>query len=257
MFDEPVSRRAKIIGGILLLVFIVAAAASLVLLGHGRGPKTPADIEALIERSPPDREAMEALKANYPADYRRLLEDAAQAGREHGQQAAAQEAALFMRRFIRSKLDAISAAPDRELQRMGGGQLELIQALREADVTLCARFAISGPPPGQRMPPGALPVLGRLSVYTIEAARAGEQPGRTPRTTLSDEDGRAWLAAMREIDPEVAREIETNTVERQPPAAQCRAGVVIYQAVTRLHGHASANVTAYLVRESINTTGSR
>jgi hypothetical protein len=252
MFDEPVSRRAKIIGGIGLTAIVIGFMVSLVLLLVKRGPLSPADVEAMFERSPPDREATESLKANFPADYQRLLERVAEVSRTDGREAAILETGAFMRRFIGSKANAITAAPVRELQRIGGGQLALIRVLRDENVGLCAQYAISEPPPGTRMPASALPVLAHLSVYVIEAARAGEQPGRTRRTTLSEADSRAWLAAMRAIDPATTHLIETDTVTRQPPEAQCRAGVVVYEAVTHLPAATAANVTAFLVRESIS-----
>jgi hypothetical protein len=252
MFGEPVSRRPRIIGAIGLIALAVALAVGLFLIAQGRGLQRPADVEALFERSPNDREAARALKANFPADYQRLLQRVIDVSHAQGQAAAIRETAAFMERFIRSKTNAIIAAPDRELQRIGGGQLALIRLLRVENVRLCAQYAVSGPAENERVPPAALPILARLSVYIIEAAHAGEQPGRTPRPTLSDADSQAWFAQMRTIDPNVARQIETDTATRQPPQGQCQAGLVLYEAATRLPGHISANVTAYLVRESLN-----
>jgi hypothetical protein len=256
MFDQPVSRRAKIIGAIALVALVIGFVVAIYLVGPGRGTRGPANIEAAFERGP-GAEASRALKANFPDDYQRLLRRASEVTREQGRGAAEREVSLFMERFIHSKANAIMAAPDRELQRIGGGQVTLMHALRDGNVSLCAQYAISGLAPGTRMPPGAVGPLTRLSVYIIEAARAGERPGRTPRPTLSAADQEAWFSAIREIDPTAARHLENDTVRGQPPDAQCRAGIAVYEAVTRLPGPRAANVTAFLVRESMNTSAVR
>ena len=132
----------------------------------------------LFERSPADREAARALKANYPGDYQQLLRRVADASQARGSEAATRETSQFMERFIRSKANAIIAAPDRELQRIGGGQVALIQALRDENVNLCAQYAVRGLTPGTRLSPATIQLLSRLSVFVIEAAqgdRAGEQ----------------------------------------------------------------------------------
>ena len=251
MLGEGRGSRVQIIVAI-ALVALVAAGAIAFFMTRGGAPQSPTDVEALFERSAADRDAARALKANFPDEYRQLLQRVADASRERGREAAVRETSQFMERFIRSKANAIIAAPDRDLQRIGGGQVALIQALRDENVNLCAQYAVRGLTPGTRLSPATLALLSRLSVVVIEAARAGEQPGRRPRPTLSDDDGRAWISALRDIDPAVARQMESNTAISQPPAGQCRAGVVLYEAVTRLPAATAANVTAFLVRESMN-----
>ncbi len=250
MYGEEGNRRTPLIVAIALGVFLIAGAAVFFLTRNG--PQSPADVEALLERSPSDREAARALKANFPADYQRLLTQVAEANRTRGRAAASREMAEFMARFIRSKVNALLAAPDRELQRIGGAQVALVHALRDENVNLCADYSVRGLNPGARISAGTIALLSRLAVFIIEAARAGEQPGRTPRPTLSEADGQAWIAEMRAIDPAVARQIEGSGVGTEPPNVQCRAGVVLYEAVTRLPAARAGNVTAFLIRESLS-----
>lgn len=250
MFDQDGNRRTPLIVGIALAALLIVGTAAFFLTRGVRGPTTSADIEAMLERSPIDRETGRALKANFPADYQQMLDRVAQVDRDRGREAAMREAGLFVARFLRSKANALIAAPDRELQRIGGAQVALIHALRDENVNLCAEYAMRGLSPDTRVSAATIALISRLGVIIVEAARAGDQPGRRPRPTLSEDEQREWIAAMAAIDPAVARQIEGNGFGTAAPAVQCQAGIVLYEAAQRLPGHASANVTAYLVRAS-------
>jgi len=250
--DEADPRRRRLLFIILLAAAaIVALIAGLFLLSPRSSMDTPEGVEAIFERNPSERLAMRALKANFPEDYRQLLGRIADAHRARGREAALQEGSAFMTRFMTAKVAAVAAAPDRNLQRIAGATLALIQVLRDENVALCAQFTMDGLGPGARLSANAMEHLARLSVYIIEAARAGEAPGRTPRPRPGQADIDAWFAAMRAIDPVAARRLENDDGAGQPPASQCRDGVVLYEAVTRLPGPTAANVTAHLVRETI------
>lgn len=250
MFGEDGNRRTSLIVGIALAALLLVGGA-LFLLTRGR-PTTPADIEALFERSPTDRDTARALKANFPADYQQMLDRIARVYRERGRQAAISEGGVFVGQFLHAKTNALIAAPDRELQRIGGAQVTLIHALRDENVNLCADYAMRGLRPDAHVSAPTSALISRLAVVIVEAARAGDQPGRAPRPTLSEEDQRAWFAAMAAIDPVATRQIEGNGLGSESPSVQCHAGVVLYEAAGRLPGQISANVTAYLVRESMN-----
>lgn len=232
----------------LLAVVVVAA---LILWPARRSMDTPAGVEAIFERSPADRDTMRALKANFPNDYRQLLDRMAAAHRGGGNEAAMREGSAFMTRFMNAKISAVTAAPDRSLQRISGASLGLMQVLREENVRLCAQLSMTGLTAETHLSPNALTHLSRLDVYTIEAARAGEAPGRTPRAEISESDYDAWFAAMRAIDPVATRRLETDDGARLPPESQCRDGIVMYEGVMRLPGPIAANVTAHLMRETM------
>lgn len=252
MYGDPDPQRRRtnlflLLGAIGFVALVTAA----IMFWPSRALDTPEGVEATLQRSPSDREAAAALKANFPSDYQELLRSAAAAGRRGGNRAASREAQTFMARFVASKANAVMAAPDRDLQRIGGVQLSLVQALRDENVNLCADYAVRGLGPGARLSAASLALLSRLSVYVIEAARAGERSGRPPRPALTQADAQAWLGAMRAIDPVVAGQIESNSAVSLPPAGQCRAGVVTYEAVTRLPAATAGNITAHLIRESV------
>lgn len=248
--DEPNRRLPFLIGGGLVLIFVAAAA---IFFLTRSGPQSPADIEAMFERSPTDRDIAHALKANYPADYDALLRQLAETSRTRGKEGAMQEAGRLAERFIRSKVNAILAAPDREMQRIGGAEAALVRALRAENVNLCADYTLRGFNPSTRLSAGTMALAVRISVLMIEAAHAGE--GRTPRPTLSPEDGQAWIAGVRAIDPRAAELIQTHVVDRQPAAVQCDAGFAVYEAVTRLPGPQAANVTAFMIRQAPGSSG--
>jgi hypothetical protein len=252
MYGDPDPSRRRttlfLLAGAIGFVALVVAA---IALWPRRGVDTPEGVEAELQRSPWDREAAAALKANFPADYQELLRRVAAASRDGNRQTASRAAAAFLERFILSRANAVMAAPDRDMQRIAGGQLNLIRGLRDENVNLCAEYAMRGLGPGARLSPATLALLGRLSVYIIEAAHAGERPGRTPRPTLSPSDAASWIAAMRAIDSVAAGQIENDTAVGLPPAGQCRAGVVVYEAVSRLPTATAANVTAHMIRESL------
>lgn len=254
MFGQVEGGRSRLIGAIAIIGVIACLVVGLILFVPRQGLRTPADVEALLERDPVDRDAVHALKANFPNEYRQLLTHVADVGRDQGRGAAMRELTSSMERFIRSKASAIDAAPDRELQRIGGGQLALVRILRDENVRLCAQYSIDGLRPGTALPVAARASLASLSVYIIEAAAAGERSRQAPRRTLSEADSQAWVDAMGAIDPAVVRQLEADNLTRQPVEGQCHAGVVLYEAASRLPGRTAANVTAYLVRESLHPT---
>jgi hypothetical protein len=243
---------------LLVVIFAVAILAALVaglfLVTSGRSMSTPEGVEAMFERSPSEREATRALKANFPDDYRQLLGRMARVHRERGREAAMAEGDAFMTRFMSAKVNAIAAAPDRSLQRIAGATLAMIKVLRDENVAQCAQFTTEGLAAEARLSANATEHLTRLSIYLIEAARAGEAPGRTPRPQPSQADIDAWWAAMRAIDPVATRRLEDEDGTGHPPESQCRDGLVAYEAVTRLPGPAAASVTALLLRESFAPT---
>jgi hypothetical protein len=254
MYGEEGNRRIPfLIGGGLLLIFIAAAA---IFFLTRSGPQTPADIEAMFEQNQADREVAHALKANFPSDYQAMLRRLADSARTNGKAAVMREAASFAERFIRSKANAIMAAPDRELQRLGGAEATLVRALHDENVTQCADYTLRGFGPNTRLSPAIVALVSRISVILIEAARAGEQSGGTPRPTLSQTDGQAWLAEVRAMNASAADQIQNHVVDRQPPAVQCEAGLAVYEAVTHLPGPTAANVTAFMIRQTLERPGS-
>lgn len=243
-------RRRVYVTALLAVVVVAVAVTALILWPARRSMDTPDGVEAIFERSPADRDTMRALKANFPTDYRQLLERVAAAHRDRGTEAAMREGSAFMTRFMNAKINAVTAAPDRSLQRISGASLGLMQVLRDENVRLCAQLSMTGLTADTRLSSSALAHLSRLDVYTIEAARAGEAPGRTPRQELSQTEYDAWFAAMRAIDPVATRRLETDDGTRLPPESQCRDGIVMYEGVMRLPGPMAANVSAHLLRES-------
>lgn len=242
---QSLSNRATLA---LVLTFAAGLAAFILvppLLETGSGPE---DIAEALDGNPDIRQTVAALRADYPGDYRALLELLAQRSRAGGdQEALDREAAAFMRRFMAGKAGAVAAAPDAQLRDVAIAYAELIRVLRERDPDLCARFVAGGMPEGARPPRVAMVRLDRISALRIRAARAGEDGGGPPRAGPSREESRALSERMARIDPASAELLGAGAIAAAPPLRQCQAGLVLYQAAAALPAAQSANVVAGLL----------
>ena len=241
-----------------VLVIVLAIATPFALENAGKGfenspfsrKATPEMLEAELGTNPQFRGTVTAFRTHYPQEYQAFLRRVADTANRQGRAAAERESFYFMRGFMTSKADAMASAPEADLRQLGDALLELMKSLQRSDVALCGRVIVSGFSPGQIPPPEVLTHINRINMLQIRAARHGEDRGRVTRGELGDADARAWVAQMQKIDPASAELIQSGTIERGSPDAQCRAGVVIYQAANALPPAPSANVTAHLVRES-------
>jgi len=209
-------------------------------------------VGAELERDPQMGDVYVALRENYPADSRRLLEQAAADANANDMAAADRNAFLFMRRFTQGKSAAITAAPADLLHRIAQEYSALFHVLRNSDPALCGRFVTEGFRPGDQPPAYALEHVGRLAALQIRAAHAGESSGRVARGELSDRDGAAFGEAVRANDPAAARLIaDPAALRAATPERQCDAGTAIYDAAAELPRETSGNVVAQLLRDSL------
>jgi hypothetical protein len=208
-------------------------------------------MEAELEREPTFHDLFIALKDNYPADSRALVAQAVADANRDDVAAANRNAFLFMRRFSRSKAEAMTRAPAGQLRQIAQEYSALMHVLKTTDINLCARVVMEGFRPGDRPQAAALAHVNRIGVLQIGAAHAGESAGRVARGPLSESDGTAFGSAVRANDPSVIPLMTEEAALRSAPAArQCDMGVAIYDAAAELPLERSANVTAMLLRES-------
>lgn len=218
----------------------------------------PKDIEAALDGNPDIRLTIAALRADYPHDYRALIERLAARAQGGGdRQALDREAAAFMADFMAAKAGFVAGAPDAQLREVAIAYAGLIRMLRDRDPDLCARFVTNGMPEGAPPPRSVTVRLDRISALRIRAARAGESGGRPPRAGLSPEDRRAWFARLARNDAASAALLAAGTIDRAPPLAQCKAGLALYQAAAELPAAQSANVMAGLSGGAIPAARSR
>jgi hypothetical protein len=251
--DEDGPPRARFslrIGAFVVVGLVVLAGVALLLMRPSR-LTTPEGVAEAYDRNPAMRETLAAMRRHYPAEHRAMLDRVAAAAREGGRDAASRAGYLFLETLLVAKGNAIASAPDRQLVRLAELQAEMALLLRDQDVALCARFAVSDLGHQARLSPDLERLIGRVSAAQIEAARLGETGGRRPRPPLSEADGAALMAQVRSVDGAVATMMEDGSVERAAPARQCHAGVVIAQAVSDLPPAISANVMAALIREDM------
>jgi hypothetical protein len=251
--DSPWRTRSYLwIGAFVALGLAVLAGLALLLTRPSR-LATPEGVAEAYEQNSAMRETLAALRVHYPAEHRAMLARVAAAVRESGPRAGSRAGYLFLQNLLVAKGNAIASAPDRQLVRLAGLQAELAQSLRDRDVALCARFAVSDLGQQARLSPDLERLLGRLSAAQIMAARLGETSGRRPRPPLSEADGGALLAQIRSVDSGAARMIEDGSIARASPAQQCHAGVILYRAIADLPPAISANVMAALILQNMRS----
>jgi hypothetical protein len=210
-------------------------------------------VEAELERDPNMRDVLLALRENYPADSRALLEQAAADANANDMASANRNAFLFMKRFMRGKANAIISAPSDQLHGIAQEYSAMFHVLRSGDPALCGRLVMEGFRPGDHPPANASEHLARLAALQIRAAHAGEMGGHVPRGALPDRDGAAFGAAVRANDPTVSPLLADQAALRAAsPDRQCAAGTAIFDAAAELPEESSANVVAQIVRDSLS-----
>jgi hypothetical protein len=246
------SRSSLRIGAFVVLGLVVLAGLALLLMRPSR-LTTPEGVAEAYDRNPAMRETLAALRIHYPAEHRIMMARVAAAARDGGRSAAMRAGGVFLQNLLVAKGNAIASAPDRLLVRLAELQAELAQMLRDQDVALCARYAVSNLGYQTQLSPDLERLAGRLAAAQIEAARLGETGGRRPRPPLSEADGAALMAQVRSVDGAVATMLEDGSVQSAAPARQCHAGVVLYQAISDLPPAISANVMAALILQNMRS----
>ena len=247
-------RMASALGGIVVVILVIALRSGSGDNGKGvldsliNRSATVEQAEAELDRDPRTRSMAAAFKRHYPAEYDQFLQRVVAAANQRGQLAARREAFSFMERFVLSKVPHIANAPEAEVNRLGRASLALSEALRDADVQLCARFQMDGLNADDQIPPSVIPAMMRVNVEQFRAARRGEDAKGAGRGPLSQADAAAFLARLEAIDAEIAEKVADESLVRATPQQQCDAGLAIYQAALDLPPAQSANVIAELLR---------
>ncbi len=232
---------------VLVLVFAAALALFLIVPPLLDRSQTPDGIAAALDGNPDIRQTIAALRTHYPREHRALIERLAARARDGADQPALdREAALFMDAFMAARAGAIARAPDASLRAIALAYAALIQSLGARDPALCARFVANRLPEGVEPPRAVTVRLDRISALRIGAAREGERGAGPPRAAPDAEERSAWFARIARIDAESARLLTGGAFERAPAAAQCRAGLVLYQAAAELPPAQAGKVIAGL-----------
>jgi hypothetical protein len=205
-------------------------------------------------------DVLAAVRRNFPEEYEalidRLLDVAINSG---GDSAVAREGAFReMALFVRGKSADVLNAPAADLLALNERTLAFYRAAGTVDVALCGRFAANGIQDSRGMAPGLMPQMSAISVATIDAAGAGHRAADHPagRGTLVPQDAVAWMAQMRSLD--TANEAlpllaDPAALARAAPAAQCRLGTMIYEAIRRLPPEQGARVFAFMLSQAFGS----
>lgn len=234
-----------VFGGVSLIILLALLAGAL-----SQGPTTPQDVAAELGRAPGLAEPLATLRRHYPDEYRDMLDRLAAAARQRGRQAMEREGFYFMRGFMTAKADAMARAPEARLDRLADAYLALMETLGNLDARACAEAAVGGFALETRLPWGASRALGNVVTQQILVARTGEDAGRPPRDPPSPADLAAWRDRIAAIDRGSAVLIEQDVVALAPPDRQCRAGIVLFRALTELPAPTAATIMAHLLRDT-------
>jgi hypothetical protein len=231
------------------LIAALLAAAPVPIAAQGR-PITAAQVDQMMRNTAPFREMFEALRTHYPTQYRAAIDRIVTSIRTNPDPAAAGSAGFaFMREFMASKVDSLSAAPEADLAALATAYSGLADSLAASNVALCAQWSMVGFGPATVPSADALQRLVSINAAQIRAMRNGETSGAAPRGPIEAADMQAIGARMRAIDPEAADLMGRGGLASATPALQCRGGQALYRAIAQLEPSRSARVTAHLLRQ--------
>jgi hypothetical protein len=195
---------------------------------------------------------LEAMRRDFPLDHQALA--ATLAGKTPEE--ARRLAYAGIDRFLRSRADAILAAPGPVLLAIEARQGALLRALEKQDVRLCAVVGDRGFFSSEALAGPAPQGLDDYGVALIEAAKAGAgAAGRSP-VMASREDFLAWLQAVAKIEPDVP--VQAMLTDRElrlasSPDHLCRGSAAMHEAAAALPGQAGERVSRTLLRSVIGS----
>ena len=224
---------------------LAAAAPPPPVLGH----VSRADLKTLIEGEPNWGEMFRALRAEYPEEYEKLIDIAAEAVEAtDGNPQAKQQSFAEMRRFMSSKTPFLVRAPDADLHAIALAYAELVHRLQRGDVALCARFSVQGFSPADTIPQPAIRILAHLNALQLHAMRHAESAPAAARGELQPADAIAFMAAVTRLDPASMSLVrDQSKLVAASDAEKCAAGIAVYDAAAALPEAQSANVIAALI----------
>lgn len=224
-----------------------------------RGAAVPASVRAgitfervdqMLRTMPQGSLTFTALRTNYPAEYRALIQHFVTIVRSGASMTAAQQSSFAgMRAFMASKVGALSAAPEADLVALAAAYDELSELLANSNVALCAQWTTTGFGPASRPPMEVLAKLDRINAVQILAMHHGEAPGAVARPPVGEEDRQALMEGVQAIDPAAALLLGSGALPTATPAQQCQAGRALYRAVAAMPPARAAAVTAFMLQE--------
>jgi hypothetical protein len=223
------------------------------IFGAGSGGWTTERVDRELQAHPQAGELYRVVKASYPNEYQAFLGRVLTVAKTESSMAVETEAFNFARQLTVGHFDGFSRAPSAQIVDVARQYSLLVSTLQRTDVNLCARFVVGGMGPGTRPPREATAILGRIAVMQIQAARAGETGPGVSRPDLNEQEAAAFFREIERRSPAASRLLaDERALTSAPPAQQCAAGLVIYDAIISLPADAAAKATVTLLRHAIN-----
>jgi hypothetical protein len=205
-------------------------------------------IDGLVQASPEAAEVYQAAKASYPEDYRRFLESAVEAARENGQWTIEGNARRFTQLLMASHYDGLARAPDAQLLEIARQHVELLHALRRANVLTCTQYLRTGRLPEMDAPEAAVTIKNRIDALMLRAAASGEHGSGMARAELTSQERQSLMGAAAGRSPEAAEGLADPGGLHTTSEQHCGGGTAIFETIAGLQPDMAAKAIVSLLR---------
>lgn len=205
--------------------------------------------DAMVDQ--PEGIALRALRDHFPNEYAGVRAQFASTAKDRTATAADARRIGFvaMRNFVIAHNANLALAPDRDLQAVATASREFAEALRLADVALCARFGMGTFNVEDDLPESTTSSSTKLSATIIEGIRHGID---TPvdRGDLTDEDVEKFIVAMRKggVPEDLLQRMDQ--MDAMSPEDACTTTIGLYRGLETMESASSGRFHAYVVRET-------
>lgn len=259
-YSDDIPQSLRPLAGARLVAVIASVLLGFALVyGVARAPtdrELIADLEAGVRKSPGGAVYLEALKRNFPEEYRALALDtvhrlrALQARGEKWSEIEQQLGGQMGHRIIAlvaDKAPAMAKAPTPALNAYSRAMKDHAVALKAASARACVAL-VDGPGPGPQapLPPAAQEVVAKIMAARLDLARAGLDRPTDRKLSPPPEEALGQLRAeMHRRDAELMRVAEAFRGTSLPTRQGCDFAVLYYSVIADLPSEAGALAAAY------------
>lgn len=202
-----------------------------------------------------------AILRNYPAEGSALIDrmyEISYVHRAHGEAVTMPLIAQALAAFLQGKAPDAVNAPTPLLLRTVRLRLAFFERLAAIDVADCGRIAASGDSSASGLPAMVRTLSAERNAAIVDAAGAGHRGPVIPgRGRLSPDDRAALARVLATLDPDGGlTALVTGRADAAvaPAERQCRAAIMINQAMLRLPTATAGNVAAVLLAAEMGAT---
>lgn len=253
--DEPkrnwFTKVLTIVGG-LVAYFVVKALVSGGSSFAFRQTIDAEDVENAIQQNEQIAPFYSEMEKRFPLEYQRFLDESVKMAKSGiDQSAISRKGAEYLRSFIASRLNDITAAPNEYILKIARANVDFTEKLRSEDVSLCAAYATSGLSPNVRLSAASTGLLSDIGVATIVAASEGRKAPVSRNTiSISDPDSIAFVESMIASGADEEMIVAISEGKDLAVEKQCESGILIYKSALNLPEERATRIIGFLLRES-------